>query len=198
MKSSQVANGNGSHSETRSEQRQDTEPPMPSTRRQATPVELAALLMEAVCVAGSSEQEAVEEMAQIVEVPTQAMLSELMFLRAFAVEFGAEMALGDSEGKRAIFERYYHHWEMIANKADGNLIEDLHERLDYYTNAVHAPTSEVSGLTGQIGVAFAERCQAHEEGREDLAMLGGSLFAALFDETAELLQSIEILPYDSD
>ncbi len=198
MKSSQATNGNGSNSETRSEQRQDTKSPMPSTKRQATPVELAALLMEAVCVAGSSEQEAVEEMAQIVEVPAQEMLSELMFLRAFAVEFGAEMALGDSEEKRAIFERYYRHWEMVADTTDGNLIEDLHERLEYYTNAVHAPASEVSGLTGQIGVAFAEHCRVHDEGREDLAMLGGSLFAALFDEIAELLQSIEILPYDSD
>ncbi len=171
---------------------------MPSTRRQATPVELAALLMEAVCVAGSSEQEAVEEMAQIVEVPAQQMLSELMFLRAFAVEFGAELALGDCEDKRAIFERYYHHWEMVAGKTDDNLMDDLHESLEYYTQAVHDPTSEVSGLTGQIGVAFAARCRAQDDGREDLAMFGGSLFAALFDETAELLQSIQILPYDSD
>ena len=171
---------------------------MPSTRRQATPVELAALLMEAVCVAGSSEQEAVEEMAQIVEVPAPEMLSELMFLRAFAVEFGAEMALGDSEEKHAIFERNYQHWEMVANKTDGNLMEDLQEHLAYYSDAVHAPTSEISGLTRQIGLAFALRCRAHDEGREDLAMLGGSLFAALFDETAQLLQSIEILPYDPD
>jgi len=198
VKGSQTTNGNGSHSETRSKQQKDTTAPMPSTKRQATPVELAALLMEAVCVAGSSEQEAVEEMAQIVEVPAQAMFSELMFLRAFAVEFGAEMALGDSEEKRAIFERYYQHWEMVGDKTDSNLMDDLQERLEYYTNAVHAPTSEVSGLTGQIGVAFAARCRAQDEGREDLAMFGGSLFAAMFDEIAELLQGIEILPYDSD
>ena len=193
---SQATNGNGSRSKKQSEERAARRPPMPSTRRQATPVELAALLMEAVCVAGSSEQEAVEEMAQIVEVPAPEMLSELMFLRAFAVEFGAEMALGDSEEKRAIFEHYYQHWEMVANKTDGNLMEDLHEHLEYYSDAVHAPASEVSGLTGQIGMAFASRCRAQDAGREALAMLGGSLFAALFDETAELLQSIEILPYD--
>ena len=198
MKSSQATNGNGSHSETRSKQQKDTKPPMPSTRRQATSVELAALLMEAVSVVGSSEQEAVEEMAQIVGVPAPEMLSELMFLRAFAVEFGADLALGESEEKRAIFERYYQHWEMVGDKTDGNLMDDLQERLEYYTNAVHAPTSEVSGLTGQIGVAFAARCRGQDDGREDLAMFGGSLFAALFDETAELLQSIEILPYDSD
>jgi hypothetical protein len=199
VNSSQATNGNGSHSENRSEQRHKTKPPMPSTRRQATAVELAALLMEAVCVTGSSEEEAVEEMAQIVGVPAQQMLSELMFLRAFAVEFGADLALGDCEEKRAIFERYYDHWEMVAGKTDGNLVEDLHESQEYYTNAVHSPTSEVSGLTGPVGVAFAARCRAQDDGREDLAMFGGSLFAALFDEIAELLQSIEILPSpDSD
>ena len=172
--------------------------PMPSSRRQATPVELAALLMEAVCVPSSSEQEAVEEMAHYLQIPAPAMLSELMFLRAFAIEFGADMALGDSEERREIFERYYRHWDMLADKTDGDLIEDLQERLEYYSDAIHSPSSEVSGLTGQIGMAFAARCRTEVEGREDLAMLGGSMFAALFDEIAELLQSIDILPYDSD
>jgi len=170
---------------------------MPSTRKQATPVELAALLMEAVCVPGSSEQEAIEQMAQFTEVAPQQMLLEVMFLRAFAVEFGAEMALGDSEEKQAIFKRFYDHWDMIAEKADGDLLDDLTERLEYYNGAVHSP-SDGSGLAGQVGVAFAARCGTPEEVQEVLAMFGGSLFAALFEETAELLQNIEILPYDSE
>lgn len=195
---SHPTNGDGSRPDQGSRGRHKApRPPMPSTRRQATPVELAALLVEAVCVPDSSEEDAVEELAQFAEVPASAVLSELMFVRAFAVEFGAETTLGDSEEKRAIFERYYQHWEMLADKTDGNLLEDLQERLEYYTDAVHLP-SQVSGLTGQIGVAFAARCHSDPQGREDLAMLGGSLFAALFEEIAELLQSIEILPYDPD
>ena len=187
-------NGNGKDSP----KHRPPPPPMPSNRKQATPVELAALLMEAVCVPSPSEQEAVEEMAQFLQVPAPGMLSELMFLRAYAIEFGAEMALGDSEEKQAIFERYYRHWDMLAENTDGNLIDDLQERLEYYADAIHSPSSGVAGLTGQIGMAFAARCRTELEGREDLAMLGGSMFAALFDEIAELLQGIDILRYDTD
>lgn len=161
-------------------------------------MELAALLVDTVCVPGSGEQEALGELAGFLGVERGSMESELMFLRAFAVDFATVMALGDAPERLAITERFYHHWETISEQVDASVFDDLQDRLSYYTEAIHSDGAG-AGLTAQIGLAFAERCNAgeEEEGSEDLAMLGGSMFVALFEEVSDLLNGIDIVLYDS-
>ena len=160
-------------------------------------MELAALLVDTVCVPGPGEQEALGELAGFLGVERESMESELMFLRAFAVDFATVMALGDAPERLAITERFYHHWETISEQVDASVFDDLQDRLSYYTEAIHSDGAG-AGLTAQIGLAFAERCKAGEEdGSEDLAMLGGSMFVALFEEVSDLLNGIDIVLYDS-
>lgn len=173
----------------------DTRPPAPR-KKQATSVELAALLVDTVRVPGSGEQEALRELAEFLGVERGSMESELMFLRAFAVDFATFMALGDAPERVAITERFYQHWETISDEVDASVFDDLQDRISYYNEAIHSDSGG-SGLTAQIGLAFSERCGVDEEGGEDLAMLGGSMFVALFEEVSDLLSGIDIVLDDS-
>jgi len=167
----------------------------PPRRRQATPIELAAILMEAVCGPSAGGDDAVAELSAFLELPADRLQGELMFLRAFAVEFAATMALGDSEERAAIGTQYYRHWEQVAGEAGGDLLADLDQRLRYYGQAVVDETAS-AGLGAQVGAAFASLCGIEEGGPEEVAVLGASMFAALFDEVCDLLTSIDIVLLD--
>ena len=169
----------------------------PPRKKQATPVELAALLMETVCRPSGAEESALRELAEYLGVGLQSMQAELMFLRAFAVDFATGMALGDSAEKRAILERYYQHWEMVDNEAGSDVTDQLQDHIQFYIDAIDSPELGAVGLGSQIGLAFASRCEETDEWREDLAMLGGSMFAALFDEVTDLLQEVEIVVFEA-
>ena len=72
----------------------------------------------------------------------------------------------------------------------------MQDRISYYTGAIHSEGAGPPGLMAQVGLAFAERCGVGEEGGEDLAMLGGSMFVALFEEISDLLSGIDIVLND--
>ena len=169
----------------------------PPRRRQATPIELAAILMEAVCQADSSQEDVVQHFGDLFGARSERLQAELMFLRAFAVDFATVMTLGDSAEKQAILARYYRHWERVATEVDDDVLSDLHEHLQFYQDTICSP-SGADGLGGQVGRAFATLCRVGEEGEEEVAVLGGSLFAALFEEVCDLLTTIDILLVDAD
>jgi hypothetical protein len=160
-------------------------------------VELAAILMETVCGPNASEQEAIEELAEFLSLNLERLQTELLFLRAFAVDFGTAMTLGDSQEKCSILSRYYQHWERVGAGAGEDVLTDLHERLQYYSEIIGSP-SGAGGLGGQVGTAFASLCQDGGEGGEDLAMFGGSMFAALFEEVCELFTGIDIVVFEEE
>ena len=173
-------------------------------KKNATPIEIGALLMETVCVSGASEQPALEELAEYLGTPLGRMQSELLFLRAFAVDFALNMSLGDGPARWAIADQYYRHWETVAEGAGEDTIDGLEEHLNYYTEVVNTSHIGTAGLTEQVGMAFASRClsTADEDGdspsgsSSDLAMLGGSMFVALFDEVSDILTQVEIVLID--
>ena len=174
-------------------------------KKNATPIEIGALLMETVCVSGASEQPALEELAEHLGTPLGRMQSELLFLRAFAVDFALNMSLGDGPARWAIGEQYYRHWETVAEGAGGDSMEGLEEHINFYTEVVNSSYIGAGGLTEQVGMAFASRClpaAADDDGDSqpgnsmDLAMLGGSMFVALFDEVSDMLTQVEIVLID--
>ena len=174
----------------------------PPSKQQATPGELAVLMVETVCVSASGEREALQELADFLQVERSRVESELMFLRAFAVDFATTMALGDSPERMAISALFYEHWEAVSDQAGTVVLDDLQDRIGYYTEVIHAPEDVYQGLAGQVGAAFAACCRAggdgtEEEGQEEAAMLGGSMFAALFDEVSEMLSGLDIVLYES-
>ena len=138
--------------------------------------------METVCVSGASEQPALEELAEYLGTPLGRMQSELLFLRAFAVDFALNMSLGDGPARWAIAEQYYRHWETVAEGAGEDTMDGLEEHLNYYTEVVNTSHIGAAGLTEQVGMAFATRCmpavsgedgEPHSGNSADLAMLGG-------------------------
>ena len=175
-------------------------------KKNATPIEIGALLMETVCVSGVSEQPALEELAEYLGTPLGRMQSELLFLRAFAVDFALNMSLGDGPARWAIAEQYYRHWETVAEGVGEDTIDGLEEHLNFYTEVINTSHFGAAGLTEQVGMAFASRCLSADAAGEDgdsqsgntvdLAMLGGSMFVALFDEVSDMLTQVEIVLID--
>ena len=164
---------------------------MEFSRREATPIEIAALLMDAVCTPEEKEQAALNELADHLQVDLDQMQSELLFLRAFAVDFATAMALGQAPERQAILERYYLHWEQIDQEVGGGLLADLQARLQLYTETVGSHERAPAGLKGLVGRAFAQCCGG-DEVEEELAVLGGEMFGALFEEVVDLLQEVDI------
>ena len=164
----------------------------PASRRQATPVELAALLMDAVCVPSPREREALGELAEYLEVELECLQLELLFLRAFALDFALAVGLGDTPEREAILAQYYLHWERIAQRSDQRLVEDLKERLGRYGDVAVGPVPDPRGLSSQIGQTFARSCGAGDQASGELALLGGRMFGAFFEEITDLVGNVEI------
>ena len=156
-------------------------------------MELAALLVDTVCVPGSGEQEALGELAGFLGVERGSMESELMFLRAFAVDFAVLLALGDSPAKDQILSRYYEHWERIDAEVEGTLAI-LEERLQDYAAIIGDIEPGTGGLARQLGIALAARCGVKDNpDAGELMIFGGRLFAALYEEVTAMLTEVEIV-----
>ena len=171
---------------------------MPENRKEATPIEVAALMMDAVCTPSDREEEALRELAAHLQVPLETIQSELLYLRAFAVDFATSVTMPESPEKNAVVERYNGHWGLIGKEAGEGVLEDLELRLRAYAEAVSSSAPNPEGLRGLVGKVFARICAAavnlpgHASG-EELAFLGGAMFAALFDEMADLFDSVDIV-----
>lgn len=170
---------------------------MSASRKEATPIELAALLMDTVCAPTPQEQDALGELAAQLQVDLGKMQIELMFLRAFAVDFAIDMALGAGLERQAIRAHYYRHWERISQETGEEVLADLQARLNFYAEALEEPGQDPTSLKGTIGRAFA-LCCGEGSTVQELALLGGEMFGALFDEIAELLQEVDIVLYEGE
>lgn len=181
--------------ENRRAQTQGPASERPPRRRQASPIELSAILMDTVCGPAAAGDAAVAELAEFLELPAERLQAELMFVRAFAVDFANSMALGESAEHAAIQARYYEHWEGVSSQAGADVMADLEHRLQYYGEAI-GDAAAGAGLMAQVGEAFAALCQPEEGGADELAVLGGSMFAALFEEVCDLLSTVDIVLLD--
>lgn len=158
--------------------------------RQATPVELAAVLMDAVCRTTVQEKDSIEQLALTLDANAGRIVSELMYLRAFAVDLALEVELGDDSGRDYIMGHYSSHWARIDDQVPGTVTE-LSEHLDRYREAVRHPAGQ--GRLGEsVGAMFADRCRV-ESGRSDLALFGAAMFTSLYDEVARLLADVELV-----
>lgn len=172
-----------------------------SNRKQATPGELAALMMDAVCTPSEQEEDALRELARHLQVPLETIQTELLYLRAFAVDFAAALSLTDSPEKTAVVDQYNGHWGRIGKEAGEAVLDDLERHLTAYAEAVADSAPNPDGLRGLVGGLFAANCaesgaipaEPGGETGQDLSYLGGAMFAALFDEMADLFGSVDIV-----
>lgn len=166
------------------------------TRNQATPVELSALLVECVCVPGAGERAAVGQLAAALQVQPEAIAEELLYLRAFAVDFAVLMSLGDAPAKDQILSHYYQHWQRIDEEAEGARAA-LEERLQGYAAIVGEVAPGGGGLARQLGIGLAARIDVDAgDAAAELMIFGARLFAVLYDEVTSLLTEVDILLLD--
>ena len=163
-------------------------------RKEASPVELAAVLMEAVCYPAEREDRALSTLADHLRLEPGQLRSELLYLKAFAVEFAVALALGECPEKSEILDRYYGHWDYIAEQSDSGVLDELHDRVSYYSAAATSLHDSAQGLHSQVGSAFAGRFGAVEQ-VDDLTLVGGQMFAALFAEVTDLFHTVNIVPF---
>ena len=165
---------------------------MEARKEEASPVELSALLMDAVCTPAEREQTALGELAGHLGMERNILQSELMFLRAFAVDFAIALTLGQSPEQQAVLARINSHWERLDREVGADLLEDLQDRLALYGEAGGSELSDSTGLSGLVGRVFAQCVPGKHQG-EDLSLLGGSMFAAFFAEIVNLFEEVEIV-----
>lgn len=166
--------------------------------KQATPVELSAILVECVCVAGPGEPEAVAALASSLQLRPDAIAEELLYLRAFAVDFAVLMSLGDAPAKDQILSRYYDHWDRIDAEAEGTRAV-LEQRLLDYAAVVGDVEPGHGGLGRQLGIALAAHCGVADNGGDasgELMVFAARLFAVLYDEVTSLLTEVDIILFD--
>ena len=165
---------------------------MNTEQTQASPIEMAALLMDAVCAPTDREEEALVELVQHLQVPVNRIQSELLYLRAFAVDFAAVVGLAESREKEAILTHYQGHWELIGREAGSEVLSELSDRMSAYSEAIGDAAPNPEGLRGCIGSVFSQLCSTEDRG-EDLAILGGAMFAGIFEEVADLFSTVDIV-----
>jgi len=161
-------------------------------KKEASPVELSALLMDAVCTPTERELSALSELAGHLGMEVNLLESELMFLRAFAVDFAIALTLGQSSERQAVLARINSHWQRLDREVGADLLEDLQDRLALYGEAVSSEVSDSTGLSGLVARVFAQCVPGKHQG-EDLSLLGGSMFAAFFAEIVNLFEEVEII-----
>ena len=164
--------------------------PIVPSRKEASPVEIAAVLMDAVCHPADREDSAMSTLADHLELEPGQLRSELLYLKAFAVA----LALGECPEKSELLDHYYGHWEHIAGQSDAGILDDLHDRVSYYSEAATSLQDTASGLDRQAGQAFADRFGTADR-VEDLTLVGGQMFAALFAEVTDLFHAVNIVPF---
>ena len=168
--------------------------PIVAPRKEASPVEIAAVLMDVVCHPADREDSAMSTLADHLELEAGQLRSELLYLKAFAVDFAVALALGECPEKSELLDHYYGHWEHIAGQSDDGVLDDLHDRVSYYSAAATSLQETASGLESQVGQAFADRFGTTDRA-EDLTLVGGQMFAALFAEVTDLFHAVSIVPF---
>ncbi len=161
-------------------------------------MELAAVLMDAICLPGEREQDALGALADALGVELGRVQSELMFLRAYAADLAFATTLADESTRADMQNRLYQHWQRLEDDVGLGLGEDLRDHLALYGQAAGGQPKGPGSLRDAVGSAFA-RCCAGGDINADLAYLGGAMFAAFYDEVCRLIEAIDlVLPSGDD
>lgn len=160
-------------------------------------IELAAVLMDAICTPAEREREALEELTRHLGMDVEQVQSELVFLRAFAVDLALATALGPDTGRDALQRHLHQNWQRLESDTGHSLADDLNARCQMYASIASGSQSHPDGLRGAVGQVFAHCCNAGERGA-DIALLGGAMFAAFHEETYQLFDAIDLVVSPED
>ncbi len=163
----------------------------------ASTIELAALLMDAICRPAEREQTALRELTSALGVELGRVQSELTFLRAYATDLAFATTLADEPTRADLRNRLYQHWQRLEGDVGMGLSEDLRDHLVLYGQAASGQSKGSGRLRDAVGSAFA-RCCADGDINADLAYLGGAMFAAFYDEVCRLLEAVDLVQPSGD
>lgn len=160
-------------------------------------VRVAGLLLDAVCVLSDTEERALKELSQTLQVDWARLRLELTFLRASAVDLAAVTALGEGficdELRQIIRDRC----QRLVSQSGSDSEGEIGERIALYGRIVKDPQKTSGSLRDAVGFVFAQCC-TDGDSNVDLAHLGGAMFAAFYEEVHQLLDAIDFDPSMED
>ena len=117
--------------------------------------------------------------------------SELVFLRASAVDLAAVTALGDGPFCDDLRHGIRDRWQRLAGRSGVDFEGEIDERIAPHGQVVSDPQKTSGSLRDAVGFVFSQCCTDGDP-NADLAHLGGAMFAALYDEVHQLLEAIDL------
>ena len=166
-------------------------------KRQATAIELSAVLVQIVVVPGASEAEAVQSLAQELGVPAGMVQLELLYARAFAIDMAFKVSLGEGREADQLRAQYTARLRQADTDPEIDAWALMQERLATYASVVDA--EDAADLASTVGRCFAMTFgQAAAPMAGDLVHLGGRLFVTLFEEVSALLTEVELVDAEGD
>ncbi len=171
-----------------------------SQSRQLVPAELAAILLQTIYTSSPQEDQVVNHLILSLEHRTDTIKTELVFLRAFAVDMAIATVLGNNQERHILLDSLYVQWALATGQGHGAALETWHDSLAYYRQLVSNAAPNTTGLGSQLGQAYAQRCQVPIDTATDLILFGASIFQALFTGIVELLEAANVhwSPADAD
>ena len=157
---------------------------------------LAGALSDAICVLSETEERALRELSRTLGVDWARLQSELVFLRASAVDLAAVTALGDGPLCDDLRQGIRDRWQRLAGRSGVDFEGEIDERTAPYGQVVSDPQKTSGSLRDAVGFVFSQCCTDGDP-NADLAHLGGAMFAALYDEVYQLLEAIDLAPTDT-
>ena len=167
------------------------------SRRQATAIELSAVLVQIVVEPGAGEAEMVQSLAQELGVPAGMVQLEMLHARAFAIDMALKVSLGEGREADQLRDQYAARLRAADADPDVDAWDLMQDRLETYASVVDA--QDAADLASTVGRCFAGTFgQAAAPMAGDLMHLGSRLFGTLFEEVSALLAEIELIEVESD
>lgn len=154
---------------------------------------LTGVLLDAVCVLSETEERALQELSQTLQVDWVRLRLELTFLRASAVDLAVVTALGEGSICNDLRQNIRDRLQRLISQSGGDFEEEIGDRVALYGHVVNDPKKTSGSLRDAVGIAFAQCCTGGDD-NADLAHLGGAMFAAFYDEVHQLLEVIDVEP----
>jgi hypothetical protein len=136
-----------------------------------------------------------------INVDRNNIMFEMIFLRAFAVEFAIYFALDDRENEAYLISDKYRDYiieVLIESSVNGGVdaIKIMEERLDYYVKIVgqssdlKKPSTYIDTVASKIGESFAEICNCKKS--IEVCNFGSTVFKNCIGGEIDFLRSIEL------
>ena len=121
-------------------------------------VRVAGVLLDAVYVLSDTEERALQELSQTLQVDWARLRLELTFLRASAVDLAAVTALGEGSICDELRQKIRNRCQCLVSQYGSDSEGEIGERIALYGQIVKDPQKTSGSLRDAVGFVFAQCC----------------------------------------